>query len=60
MKTSFRALLKARLCMTQNQGTGDGGTCFGDSGGPAFWGAGRRYASAGGRHLLGRKVLTKI
>ncbi len=23
--------------MSQNQATGDGGTCFGDSGGPAFW-----------------------
>jgi secreted trypsin-like serine protease len=23
--------------MSQNQATGDGGTCYGDSGGPAFW-----------------------
>ncbi|MFN2289771.1 MAG: trypsin-like serine protease, partial [Anaerolineae bacterium] len=30
-------LLKAWLRMSQNQATGDGGTCYGDSGGPAFW-----------------------
>ena len=23
--------------MSQNQATDDGGTCYGDSGGPAFW-----------------------
>lgn len=35
--SEFRALLKAWLIMSQNQATYDGGTCFGDSGGPAFW-----------------------
>ena len=35
--SEFRALLKSWLRMSQNQATGDGGTCFGDSGGPAFW-----------------------
>jgi secreted trypsin-like serine protease len=36
-ESEFQALLKAWLRMSQNQATGDGGTCFGDSGGPAFW-----------------------
>jgi len=36
-ESEFRALLKAWLRMSQNQATGDGGTCYGDSGGPAFW-----------------------
>jgi secreted trypsin-like serine protease len=35
--SEHRALLKAWLRMSQNQATGDGGTCGGDSGGPAFW-----------------------
>ncbi len=35
--SEYRALLKAWLRMSQNQAAGDGGTCFGDSGGPAFW-----------------------
>ncbi len=35
--SEFRALLKAWLRMSQNQATGDGGTCYGDSGGPTFW-----------------------
>jgi secreted trypsin-like serine protease len=35
--SEFQALLKSWLLMSQNQATGDGGTCFGDSGGPAFW-----------------------
>lgn len=35
--SEFRALLKSWLRMSQNQATGDGGTCYGDSGGPAFW-----------------------
>jgi secreted trypsin-like serine protease len=35
--SEFRALLKSWLRMSQNASTGDGGTCFGDSGGPAFW-----------------------
>jgi secreted trypsin-like serine protease len=35
--SEYRALLKAWLRMSQNQATGDGGTCGGDSGGPAFW-----------------------
>jgi hypothetical protein len=36
-KSEFRALLKAWLRMSQNQAAGDSGTCYGDSGGPAFW-----------------------
>jgi secreted trypsin-like serine protease len=36
-ESEFRALLKAWLRMSQNEATGDGGTCSGDSGGPAFW-----------------------
>lgn len=35
--SEFRALLKAWLRLSQNQATDDGGTCYGDSGGPAFW-----------------------
>lgn len=35
--SEYRALTKAWLRMSQNQATGDGGTCYGDSGGPAFW-----------------------
>jgi secreted trypsin-like serine protease len=36
-RSEYQALLKAWLRMSQNQATCDGGTCFGDSGGPAFW-----------------------
>ena len=36
-ESEYQALLKAWLRMSQNQATCDGGTCFGDSGGPAFW-----------------------
>ena len=36
-ESEFQALLKAWLRMSQNKATGDGGTCYGDSGGPAFW-----------------------
>ena len=35
--SEYQALLKSWLRMSQNQATGDGGTCYGDSGGPAFW-----------------------
>ena len=35
--SEYRALLKAWLRISQNQATDDGGTCYGDSGGPAFW-----------------------
>lgn len=37
--SEYLKLLKAWLLMSQNQapGTGDGGTCGGDSGGPAIW-----------------------
>ena len=35
--SEYRALLKSWLRVSQNQATGDGGTCYGDSGGPAFW-----------------------
>jgi secreted trypsin-like serine protease len=36
----FNALNKTWLRISQNQATGDGGTCSGDSGGPQFLGAG--------------------
>lgn len=36
--SSFRALENAWLHLSQNVATGDGGTCFGDSGGPNFLG----------------------
>jgi secreted trypsin-like serine protease len=36
----FNALTPAWLRISQNQATGDGGTCSGDSGGPQFLGAG--------------------
>jgi len=38
--SSFNALNDAWLRLSQNNATGDGGTCFGDSGGPNFLGAG--------------------
>jgi hypothetical protein len=38
--SSFSALNKSVLRLAQNPATGDGGTCYGDSGGPHFLGAG--------------------
>jgi hypothetical protein len=38
--SSFNALTSAWLRLSQNPATGNGGTCFGDSGGPNFLGAG--------------------
>lgn len=35
--SEFRALLPAWLRMSQQKMAGDGGTCYGDSGGPTFW-----------------------
>jgi secreted trypsin-like serine protease len=40
--TSFGALNKNFLRLSQNPSTGDAGTCFGDSGGPNFLGAGAK------------------
>jgi secreted trypsin-like serine protease len=37
---SFNALTKEQLKMSQNEAHGDGGACYGDSGGPMFVGAG--------------------
>ncbi|HEV8339284.1 MAG TPA: trypsin-like serine protease [bacterium] len=37
--SEFRALTPAWLRLSQNDATNDGGTCFGDSGGPNFLGA---------------------
>jgi hypothetical protein len=36
----LNAVNSAWLRLSQNPATGDGGTCFGDSGGPNFLGAG--------------------
>lgn len=38
--SEFNALTPAWLRLSQNPATGDGGTCYGDSGGPNFLGAG--------------------
>jgi V8-like Glu-specific endopeptidase len=38
--SSLNAINPAWLRLSQNQATGDGGTCYGDSGGPNFLGAG--------------------
>lgn len=38
--SEFNALTSAWLRLSQNNATGDGGTCYGDSGGPNFLGAG--------------------
>jgi hypothetical protein len=35
--SEHQVLLKSWLRMSQNQATGDGGSCYGDSGGPAFY-----------------------
>jgi hypothetical protein len=35
--SEYQNLHKAWLRMSQNQATDDGGTCYGDSGGPSFW-----------------------
>jgi len=36
--SQFQALLKTQLLLSQNYAkSGNGGTCFGDSGGPVFW-----------------------
>lgn len=37
--SSFNALTNAWLRLSQNSATGDGGTCYGDSGGPNFYAA---------------------
>jgi hypothetical protein len=39
--SEFSALSAAWLRLSQNDATSDGGTCFGDSGGPNFLGAGK-------------------
>ena len=46
---SFNALTKEQLKMSQNQAHGDGGACYGDSGGPTFLGAGRTRATSSWR-----------
>lgn len=39
--SEFLSLQTSWLTLSQNRHTGDGGTCYGDSGGPNFLGAGR-------------------
>jgi secreted trypsin-like serine protease len=36
-ESEYQALTRSWLHMSQNYATGDGGTCYGDSGGPTFW-----------------------
>jgi secreted trypsin-like serine protease len=36
-ESEYQALTRSWLHMSQNHATGDGGTCYGDSGGPTFW-----------------------
>jgi hypothetical protein len=36
--SEYQVLLKSWLRLSQNHATDDGGSCYGDSGGPAFWG----------------------
>jgi hypothetical protein len=36
-ESEYQTLLKSWLRLSQNRATNDGGTCYGDSGGPAFW-----------------------
>lgn len=43
--SSFNALNNAWLRLSQNNATGDGGTCYGDSGGPNFLGDSMLIAS---------------
>jgi hypothetical protein len=43
--SEFNALTQAWLRLSQNQATGDGGTCYGDSGGPNFLGSGNNETS---------------
>jgi len=43
--SEFNALNDAWLRLSQNSATGNGGTCFGDSGGPNFLGAGNAETS---------------
>jgi secreted trypsin-like serine protease len=43
--STFSALNKTVLHLSQNPATGDGGTCYGDSGGPNFLGNSRLIAS---------------
>ena len=37
VESGYRSLLKVWLNLSQNAATEDGGSCFGDSGGPVFW-----------------------
>ncbi len=42
---TYNALTKSWLKLSMNQATGDGGTCYGDSGGPHFLGDSNRIVS---------------
>jgi hypothetical protein len=51
---SFTTLTKAWLKLSMNPAKGDGGTCYGDSGGPNFIGAGRHETNIiGGTTVTG-------
>jgi hypothetical protein len=43
--SDFNALTKVWLRLSQNSATGNGGTCYGDSGGPNFLGSGANETS---------------
>jgi len=49
--SSFSALGSATLRLSQNPATGDGGTCYGDSGGPNF-------VDVGGKTVLAATTVT--
>jgi trypsin len=49
--SAFHALNQAFLRLSQNPATGDGGTCFGDSGGPNF-------LNVGGQQILAAITIT--
>ena len=56
--STFNASGPGYLRLSQNPATGDGGTCYGDSGGPNFLGAGESETNIVARTMLGRAKIT--